>query len=255
MVAFDAPYAWLAGWRNLGMPRDKPGLRRGVRRFRLCGRPSIDFGLAPFRSCCPLPSGFCWWVQWQLDYTRSAGRARRTGCFSRHCPCGIDRKSFAAFGMLLFLLYFFSMMLAFLLFMLFSASSFPPLDQLVPALLLTAPGQGLLTGTVVSIIFATVLASSISVNVGDSAVFNREVDAVTAMMASIRAVRTNLQAMALWAVLVAALGRRGWRCCSWGLGSRFPLAGYASWRACRGTGRDYARAASTFGLASAWRTA
>ena len=139
--------------------------------------------------------------------------------------------------MLLFVLYFFWMDVAFLLFMLFfGPASFPPLDEFVSALLLTAPGQGLLvTGTAVGAVFATV-AYSISA-IAAPMMFDRKVDAVTAMMASVRAVRTNLPAMALWAVLIAALSVAGMAFYFVGLAVTFPLAGYASWHAYKELGR------------------
>ena len=133
--------------------------------------------------------------------------------------------------MLLFVLYFFWMDVAFLLFMLFfGPASFPPLDEFVPALLLTAPGQGLLvTGTVVGAVFAAVAYSISAIAV--PMMFERKVDAVTAMIASVRAVRTNLPAMALWAALIAALSVAGLAFYFVGLAITFPLAAYASWHA------------------------
>jgi uncharacterized membrane protein len=133
--------------------------------------------------------------------------------------------------MVLFVLYIFWMDVAFLLFMLFfGPASFPPLDEFAAALLLTAPGQGLLvTGTVVGAVFAAV-AYSVSV-IAVPTMFDRKVDAVTAMMASVRAVRANLPAMALWAALIAALSVAGLALYFVGLAITFPLAGYASWHA------------------------
>ena len=135
----------------------------------------------------------------------------------------------------------------------FGAASFPPLDEFVSTLLLTAPGQGLLvTATVVGAVFAA-MAYSVSV-IAAPMMFDRKVDAVTAMMASVRAVRTNLPAMALWAVLIAALSVAGMAFYFVGLAITFPLAAMQLARL-QGFGPGYARAASTFGLASAWRTA
>lgn len=141
------------------------------------------------------------------------------------------RDQLASFGMLLFVLYFFWMNVAFLLFMLFFGPfSFPPLDGFVSALLLTPEGQGLLmAGTVAGAAFAAV-AYSISV-IAVPMMFDRKVDAVTAMLASAQAVRNNLPAMALWAALIAGITWLGFVLLFAGLVVAFPLIGHASWHA------------------------
>ncbi len=77
--------------------------------------------------------------------------------------------------------------------------------------------------------FAAV-AYSISV-IAVPMIFDRKIDAVTAMLASARAVRMNLPAMALWAVLIAALSAAGLAFYFAGLALTFPLIGHASWHA------------------------
>jgi uncharacterized membrane protein len=235
-VAFDAPYVWLAaGWRDL---RDAPGVSLAygavfaafayVAALQLTQLDALPLLL-------PLAFGFL-----LVGPILAAGLYEVSRLRERGEPVAFRgvahavwaaRDQLGAFGMLLLVLYFFWMNLAFLLFMLFfGPASFPPLDEFVAALLLTAPGQGLLvTGTVVGAVFAAV-AYSISV-IAVPMMFDRKVDAVTAMMASVRAVWANLPAMTLWAVLVAALSVAGFAFYFVGLAITFPLAGYASWHA------------------------
>ena len=143
------------------------------------------------------------------------------------------RDRLASFGVLLFLLYFFWMNTALLLFMLFfGAANFPPVDEFIWALLLTPHGLGLLvTGTAAGAVFAATAFAISAIAV--PMMFGRKVDAVTAMIASVRAVRKNLPVMALWAALIAALTLVGLGCYFIGLALTFPLIGHASWHAYR----------------------
>ncbi len=141
------------------------------------------------------------------------------------------RDQLASFGVLLFVLYFFWMDVALLLFMLFFGSAnFPPVGEFISALFSTEHGRGLLlTGTAVGAAFAAVayMISAISVPM----IFDRKVDTVTAMLTSFRAVRLNLPAMALWAALIAALSLAGLAAFFAGLAITFPLVGHATWHA------------------------
>ena len=143
----------------------------------------------PSRFCCLWHSGFCWWARsLRPDYTKFSRRHERGEPITyRSIASAVwsERNQLASFGMLLFVLYFFWMNVAFLLFMLFfGPASFPPIDEFISALLLTAPGQNMLvTGTAVGTAFAAV-AYSISV-IAVPMIFDRKVDAVTAMIASV----------------------------------------------------------------------
>ncbi|UXY15943.1 DUF2189 domain-containing protein [Chitiniphilus purpureus] len=58
---------------------------------------------------------------------------------------------------------------------------------------------------------------------------DREVDAITAMMTSVRAVTENLPAMLVWAVLIVALTALGFATGLIGLIVIFPVLGHATW--------------------------
>ena len=108
----------------------------------------------------------------------------------------------------------------------------PPLSEFAPMLLLSPRGLAMLAiGTAVGglIAFAVFAISAISVPL----LLARDIDAVTAVLTSIRAVRENFWTMLLWGWIVAlftALGIATWFL---GLAVIFPLLGHATWHAQR----------------------
>lgn len=125
------------------------------------------------------------------------------------------------------------MRLATLLFALFFGNAgFPPLDEFVPTLLLTWHGLGLLivgTGAGGILAFATFAISAISVPM----LLVSDRDAVTAVLASIEAVKRNVWPMLLWGWLVALLTAFGIATLFIGMAITFPLLGHATWHAYR----------------------
>jgi len=123
--------------------------------------------------------------------------------------------------------------LATLLFALFFGTlNFPPMDQLLADLLFTAPGLGMLaTGTVIgaALAFTVFAVSAVSVPL----LMERDIDAVTAALTSLRAVRANLRPMLLWAWLIALIIVSGMVPLFFGLIVAFPLIGHATWHAYR----------------------
>lgn len=108
----------------------------------------------------------------------------------------------------------------------------PPLSEFAPMLLLSPRGLAMLAiGTAVGglIAFAVFAISAISVPL----LLARDIDTVTAVLTSIRAVRENFWTMLLWGWIVAlftALGIATWFL---GLAVIFPLLGHATWHAQR----------------------
>lgn len=137
----------------------------------------------------------------------------------------------AFLGVLLMLALLAWMRVASLLFALFFGTlDFPPLQDILPMLFFTWEGLGLLiVGTAVGgVIAAAVFAiSAVSVPL----LMVREVDAITAIIISLRAVRANLVVMALWAWLIAVLTGFGLIWAYVGLAITFPLVGHATWHA------------------------
>jgi len=139
----------------------------------------------------------------------------------------------AFLGVFLALALLFWMRIASLLFALFFGTmNFPPLSEILPTLLFTWEGLGLL---IVGSAFGAVLAAvvfAISV-VSVPLLMVRDLDAVTAMLVSVRAVRANLVVLVLWAWLIAVLTGFGLIPAYLGLIVTFPLVGHATWHAYR----------------------
>ncbi len=137
------------------------------------------------------------------------------------------------FGVVLLLIYFFWVRLAFLIFMLFfGTENLPPLEIFIPRLLFTTEGLGLLVvGTAVGAILSAVsfALSAIAVPM----IFDRQTDPITAASVSVQSVVRNTKAMALWAVLIVAATVTGFATLFLGLIVVFPLLGHASWHAYR----------------------
>jgi len=136
-------------------------------------------------------------------------------------------------GVLLALVLLAWMRLASLLFALFFGTlHFPPLEEILPTLFFTWEGLGLLiVGSAVGSVLAAVVFSISVVSVPMLMV--RDIDAVTAMIVSVRAVRANLLPMALWAWLIVVLIAFGLVPAFLGLTITFPLVGHATWHAYR----------------------
>ena len=64
-------------------------------------------------------------------------------------------------------------------------------------------------------------------------IMDRETDAITAAMTSLRAVATNLGAMALWAAMIVGLVIVGFATMMVGMVILLPLLGHATWHAYR----------------------
>ncbi len=125
------------------------------------------------------------------------------------------------------------MRIASLLFALFFGTlDFPPLEQVLPLLFFSWEGLGLLiVGSIVGgIIAAGVFTVSV---ISVPLLMMRDIDAITAMLVSVRAVRRNFPVLALWAWLIAVLTGFGLIPGFLGLIVTFPLVGHATWHACR----------------------
>ena len=123
--------------------------------------------------------------------------------------------------------------LAFTLLMSFlGTTGVPPLSEVVPTLLFTPKGLGLLVvGTAVGGILASIVYAISAISV--PLLMTREVDVVTAMLASLEAVLKNPLPMALWGALIAGFILLGISTAFVGFVVAFPLIGHATWHAFR----------------------
>ena len=135
-------------------------------------------------------------------------------------------------GILLMLFLLAWVRIATLIFALFFGLGFPPLDELFQTLFFTLDGLAFLAvGTTVGAIlaFTAFAISAISIPM----LLEREVDAVSAILASILVVRDNFGVMLLWAWLIALITAGGLVTLFLGLLVTFPLIGHATWHAYR----------------------
>ncbi|MDA7948753.1 MAG: DUF2189 domain-containing protein [Hyphomicrobiaceae bacterium] len=138
----------------------------------------------------------------------------------------------AFMGVFLMIIYFVWMDLAFLLFMLFLGPQAFQLDAIVPTLLFTANGLGLLiVGTLAGAVLALLVFAVTAVSI--PLLMRRKVDAVTAAVTSIQAVALNPAPMLLWGILIVAMMAIAFATMFVGMIIIFPLIGHATWHAYR----------------------
>ncbi|GEQ97811.1 hypothetical protein JCM17844_14480 [Iodidimonas gelatinilytica] len=138
----------------------------------------------------------------------------------------------AFIGVLLLLAYFAWVRIAMLLFAFFSGigGEFPPLDVFISNLFFTFDGIALLaSGTIAGGIIAFIIFAMSAISI--PLLLERDLDAITAVLASIEAVRENFAAMLLWAWLILLLIAFGVATGFIGLILTFPLVGLATWHA------------------------
>lgn len=234
-IEMDDPWAWLAaGWSDI------------------CQRPAISLGYgAAFTLISYLLAGCLYYLD--LIYLLlplgaafmlvgpmlAVGLYEASRCLAAGRPVRAADVVFVAtksptqlafIGLLLLLALLAWIRVATLLFALFFGTETPPLAELIPNLLLTTNGVAfLVTGTAIGAVIAFCVFSISAVSVPMLMV--RETDAITAIIASIQAVRRNPGPMLLWAWLIAAMLSFGMATLFLGLIVTFPLIGHATWHA------------------------
>jgi uncharacterized membrane protein len=237
-IPFDAPWDWLgAGWRDLwSVPQVSLvfGVVFAVIALLLV-LGLLQFGLQSL--VLALCGGFMLIGPVVAVGLYEASRRLETGKPVRLAEvalAGLNAPGqLGFFGAVLAFAFAVWLQLAFLLFMLFMGSrGLPPASEFVPTLLFTPHGLGLLVvGTAVGGILAAIVFAISAISV--PLLLTREVDAVTAMAASIEAVAKNPRPMALWAALIAGFIALGLATLFAGLVIAFPLIGHATWHAFR----------------------
>jgi uncharacterized membrane protein len=236
-VSLDHPWRWLsAAWMDMIAV---PGISYTYgAMFALCGYLLL-FGLERYDLgylTLPMALGFA-----------LIGPAAAVGLYetSRRLSAGIPADLGGAFtapwrnagqialiGLFLVVAFIAWMRLAMLEFMLFFGASPPGLDGIVDSVMLSDRGAGFLTvGMVTGAMLAALVFAMTAIAV--PMLVDRKVDAVTAMLTSLDAVRRNPRPMALWAFLIALFTFVGLMLFFVGLVLTLPLVGHASWHAYR----------------------
>lgn len=244
-ISLEDPWRWLAqGWRDLWRA---PGISLAYGLFFAIVSAVLTGCLFLFDLAyllLPLVAGFMLVGPLLAVGLYEASRRLESGePLSLRAVAFVSVRSptqLAFIGVFLMLFLLIWIRIATLLFALFLTSEFPPVSEWVSVLIFTWNGLGMLiVGTVIgaAIAFAVFAFSAISVPM----LMVREIDAITAAIKSIEAVRLNFSAMLLWAWLIALLTAVGIATLFVGLIVTFPLVGHATWHAYRALVADPAR--------------
>lgn len=242
VIDMEAPWTWLAlGWRDMWR---RPGISLTWGAAFALGSLAITFGLwrvGMLELLLPLAAGFT-----------LIGPMLAVGLYetSRHHEAGLPLSlkdaivvsvrspaALAFMGIVLMLFMLAWIRIATLLFALFFGLGFPPPAEAIQTLLLTPYGIVFLTlGTGLGAALALVVFCLTAISV--PMLLERDLDIVTAMATSVRAVLGNFWPMMLWAWLIAVLTGIGIATGYLGMVVLFPLLGHATWHAYRATVAD-----------------
>lgn len=236
-VAFDAPWSWITkGWADM---RRTPGISLAYGALFTLISLLILVGLylaGGLSLLLPLAGGFLllgpMFAVGLYETSRKLEEGRPVS-LSEVMMLGVRSPGQLAFmGVFLLILYFVWLEIAFLLFMLFLGPQSLQLENIVPTLLFTGPGLGLLaTGTVVGAALALLGFAITAVSI--PLLMRREIDVATAAITSVRAVANNPAPMLLWAVLIAGMMAFAFATLFVGMILVFPLIGHSTWHAYR----------------------
>ena len=234
-IGLDRPQAWLrSGWQDM---RANPiaSLAYGLL-FAIAGDVILLFAwrtpylftasVSGFFLIAPLLAGGLY------EISRRQATGQHTTFFESLACWSRNGQSMAMFGMLLAFAAIIWERTSAVFFALLIPGLAPDLWAFVPNVLFNPEYYGLtlswlLVGSMLALLVFSVSAVSIPM------LIDREVDFVTGMMTSMRAVIHNPGAMLLWAGLVVALTLAGFATLLFGLVVLMPLVGHASWHAYR----------------------
>jgi uncharacterized membrane protein len=166
------------------------------------------------------------------EISRRQGEAMSTN-FDESLSCWTrNGGSMALFGLVLALVAIAWERLSAILFALFYGGEIPTVGAFLNTVLLSGNYWGLVIAYVAlgGLLAALVFAMSV---ISVPMLVDREVDVLTAIAMSLKAVRQNPAAMALWAALLVALMALGFATLLLGMIVLLPWAAYASWHAYR----------------------
>jgi len=236
-IDLEAPWRWLtSGWRDF-MSAPAYSLAYGAV-FSLIGY-ALTWGLfqeARFHLLLPLASGFMLlgplFAVGLYDVSRRLenGEEIHFGiCWSafRRNPGQI-----AFMGLILMLFMLAWVRIATLVYAIFFVDTAPVLDEfLIDTLLSTSSLPFLVIGTLMGAVLALAVFTISVISI--PMLLDRHVDALSAIMTSIKAVRENWKAMWGWGCLIVLFTGAGIVTFYFGLVITLPLIGYASWHAYR----------------------
>lgn len=235
--AVDRSGRWLsAGWRDfrntLGVSLAYGGAFVAISAILVYGLISAGLGSLVL----PLAGGFIilapllvvglYDVSRRLEKNEPAGIADVFNAFKESIG------QLSAMGVVLLLAYLVWVEVAMFLFMLFFSTTPPPLDRFLSDIVFSMNGAPLLIiGSLVGAVFGMVVFSISAVSV--PLIYDRPIDVITAVSASLLAVRENWRVMFGWAAVILLITLCGIATFFVGLAIALPVLAYASWHAYR----------------------
>jgi uncharacterized membrane protein len=234
-VPTSQPLLWLRrGWQDLRRNKSLSityGLIFTIAGWSLllfaAPRPYLfTAAVSGFMLVAPLLSAGLYEISRRQDEAKPATFDDSLSCWTR------NGGSMALFGLVLALVAIAWERLSAILFALFYSGEIPSVGAFFSAVLLSGNYWGLVIAYVAlgGLLAALVFAMSV---ISVPMLVDREVDVFTAIATSVKAVKRNLAAMALWAALLVALMAIGFATLLLGMIVLLPWAAYASWHAYR----------------------
>jgi uncharacterized membrane protein len=237
-IELDRPWHWLLlGWRDLTRA---PGLSLGLGLIFALVSWALTFGLwwyGYLYLILPMATGFM--IVGPIlaiefyEVSRRLAAGERVSLNAAFAAFRRNPRQIAIMGFVLLLVLLTWIRIAAMIFMLYWGLEPPSFEQLiVNTFLRPASLPFLIVGVGAGGVFA-LLAYAISVVSIPMLADDPRVDAITAVVTSVRAVHTNPGPMLLWAALIAAVTGLGLATLYFGLIVAVPLIGHASWHAYR----------------------
>jgi uncharacterized membrane protein len=236
-ITLDHPWEWLGkGWKDLSAA---PRFSLAYGAVFVVTSYLLTFGLVYeklFFIIPPLAAGFFLVAPllgiglYQISASLEAGEQVRFCNATRAWKS--NEVHLSAMAVVLVLVVLAWMLSALLVFALFYDQPVPPWESFIPVVFLSGKSPAFLfSGIIVGALIAGFTFSITAITV--PMLMDRQVDVLTAMQTSMQAVRTNWQAMALWASLIVMFVGVGLATFYIGLIVSMPLIGHATWHAYR----------------------
>jgi uncharacterized membrane protein len=166
------------------------------------------------------------------DVSRRLEAGRPAGLGDVFAAFGDSAGQLSAMGVVLLICFLVWVEVALFLFMLFFSMSPPPLERFVEDVVFSLNGAPLLiVGTLVGAVFGAIVFSITAVSV--PLIYDRPIDAVSAIIVSLAAVRQNYRVMFGWAALIVVVTAAGLATLFLGLAVALPVLAYATWHCYR----------------------
>lgn len=236
-LSMDAPWRWLgAGWRDLWAA---PALSIGYGAAIVGGGALLNYGLwrAGLLSLIPVALGVFALVGPMLalglyESSRRIGEGEKPGLFPIKFAGPRSAIQIAYIGFFLLFTALVWVLSAMVLYAVFTAGNYAPVENFV-AFALTTP-QGLAMATIGAIVggaiaFSIFLLTVVSIPM----LMNEQTDPFTAIATGVNAFKASPGVMTLWAWLIGIIILGGIASMFAGLAVAFPLLGHATWHAYR----------------------